>query len=102
MNTHQNLHLQATHTHPNQIWRHACRQLLVVGQLLVRRRCWMDHERFGIAHVGEVTRKLESVHHFARNAMVTLDTKAQHAAVRIGPEQLLGALVVGVIFEAQI
>lgn len=62
----------------------------------------MNHERLGIAHVGEVASKSESVHRFARNAMIALETKAQHAAVRVGAEQFLGAFVVGVIFVPQI
>ena len=90
------------HTHPNQIWRHACLRALFLGQFRVRRRCGVDNKRLGIAHVGEVACKSESVHHFARNAMLTLDIKVQHASVRIRAEQFLGAFVVGVIFVAQI
>lgn len=62
----------------------------------------MDHKRLGVAHVGEIAREAESVHRCARNAMIALDTKAQHAAVRVGTEQLLGTFVVRVIFEPQV
>ena len=62
----------------------------------------MDHECLGIAHVGEVARKSERVYRFARNGMVALDTEAQHTAVRIVAEQLLGAFVVRMTIETQI
>jgi len=90
------------HTHPNQIRRRAGRFSLFLGQLCMRRRCGVDNERLGIAHVGEVACKSESIHRFARNDMVALDTKVQHASVRIRAEQFLGTFVVRVIFVAQI
>ena len=92
----------AKDTHPNQIWGHPRRQLLLVRQLLVRRRVRVDDKCLGVTHVGEVARQLECVHRLARRALVALDAKAQHATVRVRPEQLLGAVVVGVALKAQV
>lgn len=89
-------------TNTNQIWRHACRQSLHLGQLLMRRRRRMDYECLGISYVGEVARKSERVYRSVRIVVIALDTKAQHAAVCVGAEHFLGAFVVRVVLEAQI
>lgn len=68
----------------------------------MRRGCGMNHERFGVADVGEVACQPECVHRFAREVVVAFDAKAQHAAVCVGAEQFLGAFVVGVILVSQI
>ena len=62
----------------------------------------MNHERFGVTHVGEVARQPERIYRSAREVVVALDTKAQHAAVRIRAEQFLGAFVVRVTLVAQV
>lgn len=59
----------------------------------------MDHKRLGVAHVGEIACKSESVHHFA---VLSLDAKTQHTTVRVGEKQLLGPLVVRVALETDV
>jgi hypothetical protein len=76
-------------TNPYQVRRHAGGKLLLRGQLLVRRRRGVYHERLRIAHVCQVARELQPVHDLAPNLRVAaaLDAKAEHAAERVLPQQ---------------
>ena len=104
-------------THPNQIRSHPRRELLFLGELLVRRRRRVDDECLRIAwiadreptsvtvpsetvptareltNVREVTRELHFVDNLAADAGVAFDPECQHPAERARAEEAQRVLV---------
>jgi len=90
-------------TDPDEIWGNTARDLFLLGQLLVRRRRRMDHERLGVADIGKVTRQPERVDDLtAHHRVAALHAKAQHAPKRALPERPEGQLVRRVRHEAEV
>ena len=68
------------HRHAHHVGGDACRLLLLLAELLVRRRCRMDHERLCVADVRKVARQLHAVDEPDRLLKSALDAEGQHAS----------------------
>ena len=66
------------------ILRDARLDLLLAGELLVRRRRRVDDERLGVAHVGEEREELERVDELDRSFAAALDAEGEHRARTLG------------------
>lgn len=79
----------------NEILGNTAGRLLLVSQLLVRRRGRVDHERLRVAHVCQVRGQLQTVNKGGASSGTTLDAKREHTSETI-LEVLLGQFVAGV------
>lgn len=71
--------LQA-HRQPHQLRRHAGLRLLLGGKLLVRRAGRMDHQRLGVADVGQVGVELDAVDEFLARLEAAADPEGDEGA----------------------
>ena len=83
----------------DQIRRHATLDLLLVGDLLVRRAPRMNDQRLCIPDVRQMRAEFEVVHHGGDFGDVACDAEGEHASLAFW-QHLLREGVVGVCFEA--
>ena len=76
--------------HANQIGRHTRRKLLLRCKLGVSRRGRMDHESLGVAHIGQLTGKLQVINGLWSSLHITLDTKGKDASKNTRSKKFLG------------
>ena len=69
---------------PDVLRRHAGLRLLFRRQLRMRRRRRMNHERLGVADIGQVARKLDAVDELDRRVAPALDAEAEDGARAVG------------------
>lgn len=85
----------------DEILGHAAGCLLLVRQLLVRRRGRVDNKRLGVAHIGQIRGQLQVVYESRTCSCIALDSKREYTAKSV-LEVFLCELVARVARKARV
>src|SRR5262249_49649353 len=79
----------------------ASRDLLLIGQLLMRCAARVNHQAFGVAHIGQMRVNLDGLDKTPSSGATTFNAKGKN---RPGPfgEVLLGTLIIGAIGQTRV